>query len=755
MTINKYIEKGIMVWLSILGVFEAMQVTALAARLLRSHPVPTPSTRLVLPEWQSLLRPEWEIALYRIFVVTAIAMVAALLWFFYTRHRLALSGAEIKMFTIAEGIWTAMLMFAAFKQAVYSDRPQLASMAFDVVLMAAICSKIFWPWVGNALLSVDDFILKRDNWKYYNRLLTLLFPVVIFLLIDVPNVPGVVARFFVGEQFHHNDSFVYGPAMAYLSGCRLDIDIISQYGVGIGVVVGGLSKLLGGLTYENGLLILLYAGIAYYILFFLLLRKWLGSAAIAATAVIYLIKLQMFHTGVFPFAWTYGSATVARHWFDIVFLIAVCLHSLSPSLWLIALAGLACAAQIFYIPSEGVYLSLAYVFYIGMHVLKPEWRKQASMTWGRLPLWLMLLLLPPVAAVGLLRMFVGSDVFTPVFWNNIHEFVEYFLNGFGVTPIYGSLQDRQYLASLMGFVLPLVYMLTLLTVATGAFFGRLGRSGILICTLCVYGLGLYHYYVARSAVTSYYLGAVPYVMVLAFWAERCLSYWPPISQARIKLGILLICLGALFTTHNFIAYPNRFSFSRNPLTDPLVAAPLPNGRPYFNHLYRDYNEALKVPVNTMGVRDEGLVAEGDFSSDDALLEFYRQEGDFSVDAGLIQGLTAIDQPVPLISSFEIKILLQAKRKPYFYYYPLVISRPMQARSFPRTSIYTTDQLSKTIGALERDRPPYIFVEQVLLTRPLTEQFYYYYSSMLYLTDYVLQNYAPVSQGKYLVAMKRK
>jgi hypothetical protein len=357
--------------------------------------------------------------------------------------------------------------------------------------------------------------------------------------------------------------------------------------------------------------------------------------------------------------------------------------------------------------------------------------------------------------VLLLRFFIGPEAWTPLFWDNVHEFVEYFLNGFGVTPIYSSLVDRQFLASLMGFVMPAVYVLTLLVVGTLVLLGRIDRRHVLACVICAYGLALYHYYVARSAVTSYYVGSVPYVMILCFWLGIILKQLPPVAQARVKVVLFLLCTWALVTTHNFIGYPNRLNFSHNPLTDPLVAQPLPDGRPYFDHLFRDYSPDLKVPLNSLGRADEAFVSESDFSSDDALLEYYRREGAFSEDVALIQRFTAPAQPVPLISSFEIKILMQAKRRPYFYYFPLVISRPMQARSFPRTSIYTIDQLQKTIGTLERDRPPYIFIERILLTRPLTEQFYYYYSSMIYLTDYVLQNYAPVSQGKYLVAMKRK
>ena len=34
--------------------------------------------------------------------------------------------------------------------------------------------------------------------------------------------------------------------------------------------------------------------------------------------------------------------------------------------------------------------------------------------------------------------------------------------------------------------------------------------------LCVYGMGLYHYYVCRSSATSYYTVCIPFVFVLCW-----------------------------------------------------------------------------------------------------------------------------------------------------------------------------------------------------------------------------------------------
>ena len=42
-----------------------------------------------------------------------------------------------------------------------------------------------------------------------------------------------------------------GPGWAYLSGQILDVDIISEYGIGIIAVISRLAQLSGGFSYEH------------------------------------------------------------------------------------------------------------------------------------------------------------------------------------------------------------------------------------------------------------------------------------------------------------------------------------------------------------------------------------------------------------------------------------------------------------------------------------------------------------------------
>ena len=252
-------------------------------------------------------------------------------------------------------------------------------------------------------------------------------------------------------------------------------------------------------------------------------------------------------------------------------------------------------------------------------------------------------------------------------------------------------------------------------------------------------------------------------------------------------------LHALITNHNYLAYPNMINISRNPLIDRLVAQRLPDGRPYFNHLYRQYSEAVKVPKNSLGENFEDLRSEEDFSSQEELKDYYRKEFDFTEDALLIQKLTGPKDKVPLISSFDIKILMQANRRPFFYHFPMVISRPMRLRMFGVTGMYTTDYLKKTVTQLETDKPEFIFMERLYLiglfqindfkvanintfsplekrpnidyhtifneekvNSPTVPNYYYYMTpALMSLLEYVKDHYVFYADGKYLVAMKRK
>ena len=137
-----------------------------------------------------------------------------------------------------------------------------------------------------------------------------------------------------------------------------------------------------------------------------------------------------------------------------------------------------------------------------------------------------------------------------------------------------------------------------------------------------------------------------------------------------------------------------------------------------------------------------------------VVSYYGGESDFSVDAELIRQLTPKKARVPVISSFEIKILMQADRTPFFYYFPLVISRPMNMRTFSVSSLYTVNHLKKTIGQLESAKPEYIFMERIFLNNEAPAEYFNNDPAFMEILSYVHTHYSAQTTGKFLVAMKR-
>lgn len=542
-----------------------------------------------------------------------------------------------------------------------------------------------------------------------------------------------------------------GPAWGYMSGQALDVDIISEYGIGIVVTISRLAQFFGGFSYEHVMSVMVLGTILYYIGWYMLIRRWFGSLLLALAAILLGIKWQMFHPGVYPFVFTYASATPMRFVYDVIYFWCLWMHlQTGRKSWLMG-AGAACGFGIYYMTSEGIYGTASFGAYILLLLASTNWRQ-----YFRLRLRdACLIFLPFGVALFLLALTLGPHIASAQFWNNIGEFINYFLSGFGLEPMYKTLLDHKYLESLMGFVLPMGYLLSLLILLSRVFLNFSLKEEWLAIVLCFYGLGTYHYYIARSTGTSYYAMILPFVFVLGFWIKMAINTLKENRRMPVRLILLGAVTWALITNHMFLAYPNILNLSSHPLTDPKVALTLPDGNPYFNHLFRNFNPALKLSINSLGGTQEEMLAEGDFADDNDLVDYYEKHSHFTRDVQLISSLTAHSEEVPLISSFETRILMLAHRKTFFYYFPLLISRPMTMHSFEVCSLYTTEQLAKTLNKFERVKPRYVFMERIFMVNEVPQAFLFQYPSLIPLINYVRTHYELVAQGEYLVALRRK
>jgi len=740
-----------LLFLTALSLLWAWQVLLASAFILSHFPPPSDLVSQVLPEWQSLLKPEWKPFIYHLVLIAGISFQMILLWV----NRQDLETKDLlnrwRVYLIIESVLTFLWSSAAFKMIVYANRPILAENAFVILFIAAILCKISYKgWQDRKEMSWKLlFYVQQD--PFWRRAAEWFMPIALCVLIFVPNIEGVIAREFIGEQFHHNDGSFMGPAWGYMSGQTLDVDIISEYGIGIIAVISRLAQFFGGFSYDHVMGVMIVMTILYYIGWYLLIRRWYGSLLLAIAVLLLGIKWQMFHPGVYPFVFTYASATPIRFIYDVVYFWCLWMHiNTGNKKWLLG-AGAACGFGIYYMTSEGTYGTASFGAYILLLSVLPAWRKYFRMRLQDL----LLVLLPFVVAISLLALTIGPHIVSAQFWNNIGEFINYFLSGFGLEPMYKTLLDHKYLESLMGFILPMGYLLTLMILLSRMVFNFSPKEEWLPIVLCFYGLGTYHYYIARSTGTSYYAMVLPLVFILGFWVKMAIAHLQEKRRTPVRLILVALAAWALLTNHMFLAYPNMVNISSHPLTDPKVALPLPSdGGSYFNHLFRNFNPDLKLSVNSLGGTQEELLGESDFADDNDLVDYYRKNSRFTEDADLIDSLTAASDEVPLISGFETEILMQSNRKNFFYYFPLIISRPMTMRSFEVCSIYTIDQLTKTIKKLEDVKPPYVFMERIYMVNEVPRAFLFEYPSLIPLVNYVRTHYRPVAQGKYLVALKR-
>ena len=492
------------------------------------------------------------------------------------------------------------------------------------------------------------------------------------------------------------------PAWAYQQGLTLNMDVISPYSTVMPVLFSHLSKLFGGFNYHNVVALFIAATMAYYILFYALLRRWLGSALLASFGTLLAMKLQMFHWGVSPIIWQFPTATVLRYIFDLPVLWCIWQHIRTADQKYLWIASAVCGVAAAYIVDTGVYLNLAFSFYLVALYIVPQPRiflfpRDVLQT-------AILMFMPAVIAFFILGLIQGPAILNPNMYANMFEHASLFLQGWGSLPMYDGLKERQFFAFIMGFVIPVVYTWTMVLVGTLCLLRQIPWKNFFVVVLCVYGLALYHYFINRSAVSSYYVVCIPFVCVVCFWFDKIASQFGGRIRRSLQCVALAAMFGAFMTSYLVTYYPNVFNLAG-----------------------MDWEPEKK---------------------------FYKEEFNFEQDAALIRKLTGPKERVALVSSFETKILMEAGRPPFFYYFPLIESQHMRVAQFRGTYLHTFGRMKKTLAQLEEAKPGYVFIERKLFNRQIPPEYYQHFQTLNILVEYLGSHYAIVEDGKYLVALKR-
>jgi len=677
---------------ALLSLVEALQVLIIVVLIYSFIPIPVPAfVQKLYPISLYDVHLKRETSFYHLWIAAGLLLQAILI--FFNRRRM---GEErwrhgVYLYICTMVCFIIIQLFAVFKILLWGD-PRWARVLLYLSLGLAILARIFWPECRRLISRVWErsAAFKAPWWGVYLLDVGVIF--ILTLLIFAPNLSEVLARMFSYDKFYHLDSFIMSPGWAHHNGLTLNKDVTSEYSLIIPIVFDTLMEWAGGFSYAHAVSLMIGLSAVYYFLLYGLWRYWTKSFWLAFFAVILCIKLQFFHWGVVPMIWIYPSATPLRFLPDVFFLFCILRFSQNLSLrWLFAAAvingiGLAWTMDVGgYMFAALAAAALALVYLKGVKFIP-----QAAA----------IVLLPWCVALGVLSIFYGTLVWQGQFWQNTFEFASLFLQGWGALPITEGLKDKQFFAFCMGFLIPAVYLWTLLY-GLGMFLYRRSQPYLFMVLVCVYGL--YHYFIHRSGVTSYYAVIIPFIFVLLHWIRSLLEFFDLRLQRTVKLFLCVWAIVALTTGYLFTYYPNFLNLSGY-----------------------DWSAEKK---------------------------FYTEQFDFSQDVSLIDTLTAPGEPVALISSFETKILMQAQRRPFFYYFPMMESEHMQGDKLRGIYLHTYARLGRTLQQLQDERPAHIFIQTRLFNGPQAQDYEDSHEGFKQLMAYIRLHYQYQAQGQWLTAVQ--
>jgi hypothetical protein len=681
-----------MIWQTIVVVIEVIQSVICAALVFSFIPIPAkPFVQKLFPIYLSDVRPEREMFLYRFAVFFGIGLQALLIFVF--RKNLSEKAFERKLalFSLVSGGWVFLQLFALFKILLWGN-PLWAKVLFAVALVGAVLTKIFWTEFLQLCEKLFGYLSRRPvlpwSWAFDISALA-----VLAVLIIPRHLSDVLGRMFTRDQFYHTDGFFMTAAWGHLKGLALNQDVISQYSVLLSIFVAEFLKHTVGFDYPGAVGLVIGMSLLYYAGLYFLLKQWLASRALAFFGILLVIKLQMFHWGVAPLVWQFPTATPMRYFPDIAFMFLLWRHSQTlEKRWLKMLAATVGFTLCWSI-DVGVYLTATLIAYLTLGHLYKGLKIRSFVK------ELAIVLFTAIGVALCIHLLLQPKAFFHFsYWHNQFEHIVLFANGWGAMPMTEGLKEKQFFAFIAGFAIPIFYVFTLIYVGALCFLRRIDFKNIFLVMVSLYGLLLYHYFIHRSGVTSYWAVCVPFVMVVCFWLKSLIQDFD-MSKRRVASILLLVgIMGALMTSYWFTYYPNVFNLAGL------------NWKPE--------------------------------------QEFYRQGFDFRVDAKLIKDKTSPSERVALVSSFETKILMQADRAPFFYYVPLVESAHTNDTEIRKTYLHTYGRIEKTLRQLKSSPPAYVFIEKKLLT-PTNQK------GLSAILDYIKGHYESEQEGQYLAAYRRK
>ena len=509
---------------------DSLQVLIIAAMLSNYYP-PHNEYYLsqVFTKQLAGLKVDRQIPLYQLFVFTNI--IFATVFVIWGKEKLKNQQwmRGLVSYTIIQALLVAVQLFAVFKIVVYHS-PAWAMHLLDIGLGLGVVTRVFWIEVSKAGVIIYENLSLGQAKPRMTRNFDVLAMFCIVGLLYVPDIDKVFSRVFIWGRFFDWDRYLVGPGWAWLNGAGLNRDVLSPWGTVAPSLIAGLSKLTGGFDYSHIMACCMALVIIYMLACYAFLRLWLGSALLSLGGVLLVIKLQLFNASTAPLIWIFPQKTCLRYLPDIFVLTALVQFGKKNNInWLWA-ACVGAGISLGYMLDTGFALLTAFYFYLIFLLLKFKLPKFSIIR---------LFMAPWLVALGLIGLVQGAGIADPHFWQNTFEPADHLVRGLGTIPFYDCLKGLQFFGFVMSFIIPGVYLITVLSISTLCYFDKIRRIHILAAVISIYGLGLYPYHLWRSSLDNFYAVGVPFVLVLCFWLKHAADLVSPFGRTMILTAWLL------------------------------------------------------------------------------------------------------------------------------------------------------------------------------------------------------------------------
>jgi len=290
-----------------------------------------------------------------------------------------------------------------------------------------------------------------------------LVPITVFLILFIPKTQDVIAKLLSIDRLNHFDTFLGAPGWAAFSGLKLNVDIFSQYGLGMPIILSRMVGLLGRFDHANILTVFVGIAIVYYIIYYIFLRVWLRSIVLALIGLMLAMKIHMFSPDATEYLiWKHPSTSVVRYFFDGLFFLLLVFHNrnIEKKIYLFGIALLNGIA-LFYILDTGIYLLITAYAYLVMTLIVPAYREKMYKQIKDYALLIVYVLLPLVLDFLLTLSYAGKAALSSGFWLNMKEYVDLAMGGFDGLPIYWGLGEGLFSSFFFGVVILLTYLVTI------------------------------------------------------------------------------------------------------------------------------------------------------------------------------------------------------------------------------------------------------------------------------------------------------